>query len=373
MLLADVPAERARERAESARMGAVELSVAADVGVRPAQDRGDVALIHPSRDDTLVGPRGLRFRDERHECRGRIGAPHRRDLADVLAHVRLVQRVVAEDEILRRSDLPQDELRLRAIVEVALRVQHRERRLPHRPRIDVRGDVDAGASRTIERRDQARPLTPERPHGELHVRHLHGHVRHTADREQLVERLPEVAVLTPHVADVPPAHGADVLRDLQYFVPAREDSGVVLESRRQTERPSRHLLAHERAHAPDFVRRRDALEIVAHHARPDHPMSHIGRDIDRGRLRVDARENRGERILRPAILPGHDRRDTLRYHGQRFAVRREAAVVVAVRVDESGRERQSLRVDDAITRDARQRADGIDPSVHDAHVGDARR
>ena len=79
---------------------------------------------------------------------------------------------------------------------------------------------------------------------------------------------------------------------------------------RPVERPSgagSHLLAQQPLHAIDFGVRRDALEVVAHHAASERAVSGIGGDVDRRRLRIEPCEERGERQLRLAVLADHDR------------------------------------------------------------------
>ena len=310
-LLAHVAAEHAWERAEAARMRAIELSVAAEIRERPAEDRADVALVHASRDNAFVGGFRLRLRDQGHQRRRRIAAAETRDLADVLADVRRVERIVADDEIFRCRNLAQNEIRLGAVVEVALRVQDRERRLPHRVRVHVGRDLHTRAARAVERRDESVALTPERPHRELHMRDLHGHACDASDREQLVERLPELAVLAAHVTDVAAANGADFLRQLEDLATRGVNTRVVFQPRREAKRSRGHLLAHERAHARHLRVGRSASVVVADDPAADGAMPDVRRHVDRRGLRIDPRKETSEGEGRAAVLAGHDSGDPL--------------------------------------------------------------
>ena len=373
MLLADVVAEDARERPEPARMWTVELAVAADVRERPAQQRRDVVLVHARADNALALIRTPRLGDQRHQRRGRIGAAQRGDLPDRLARVRRVWRKRPQNEIVGRGDLLQDEVGLGAIGEVAIRVEHRQRRLPHRPRVDIGGNDNAFAPRRVELRDKLVALSPEPAHRELHVGHLHRHVCDAADRDQLVERRPELAVLAADVADVAAARRAGHLRKLEHLARSREDAGVVLEAGRQTNGAGSHLLAQQPLHAIDFAVRRDPLEVVAHHAASERAVSGIGGDVDRRRLRIEPCEERGERQLRLAVLADHDGRDALADRRKRVPAIEDAAVVMAVRVDEAWGKREPARVDHAVRGSGVPAADRLDRPVHDPHVRAARR
>ena len=138
-------------------------------------------------------------RDERHL--GRFAAL----LGDVghgAARVGGMRQIAAEQQAVGRRDLGEHLPGVREVLEVAVREEHGERRMPVKIRVDVGRDVDPLRPRVVEEREQARSLAPERPHGELDVRDLHGELRLPADREDLVDRLPERPVLAADVADV---------------------------------------------------------------------------------------------------------------------------------------------------------------------------
>ena len=80
-------------------------------------------------------------------------------------------------------------------------------------------------------------------------------------------------------------------------------------------------------------------------------MPGIRRDVDRDRSDSSSRANSRGEIRSAAILPDDDRRHALADHRERVARGVEAAVVVAVRVDEAGREREAVGIDHAFALD----------------------
>ena len=204
------------------------------------------------------------------------------------------------------------------------------------------------------------------------MRHLDRHVGHAADGEQLVERLPELPVLAPHVADVPAARRAGDLCELEHLVVRRENPWVVFQARGQTQSPRRHLFPQNLPHPFNFRWIRRTLVVVAHDFATDRAVSDVRRDVDRRWLRVELAEKRSERESRGAVLSRDDRRYALRYGRGRVAMLGQLPVVMAVRVDESGRERQPVRVDDAIGRIPRPVSDCVDATVQDTDVSVAR-
>jgi hypothetical protein len=73
-----------------------------------------------------------------------------------------------------------------------------------------------------------------------------------------------------------------------------------------------------------------------------------------------------------AVHADDDRRDALAHRGERGAILKEAAIVMAVRVDESGRQCQSAGVDNGLAIRQFERADCNDALAHDAHRAAAR-
>ena len=98
-------------------------------------------------------------------------------------------------------------------------------------------------------------------------------------------------------------------------------------------------------------------------------MPGIRRDVDRDRLaRRGVRTVDGE-IRSAAILPDDDRRHALADHRERVARGVEAAIVMAVRVDEARRQREAVGIDDAFARrSGRELADGDNAVAGDADV-----
>jgi len=91
------------------------------------------------------------------------------------------------------------------------------------------------------------------------------------------------------------------------------------------------------------------------------------RHVDGGRRLLLALEQFLDRIVHPAVLSGHDRRDALAHDRRSIAHLEQAFVVVAVHVDETRRERQTVRIDDALARHRFQVADRDDSVTVDAH------
>ena len=138
-------------------------------------------------------------------------------------------------------------------------------------------------------------MAPERAHRELHVRDLHGHLRDAPDRDQLIERLPEVAILAPHVADVPATHATGDLRELEHLRGRGENSGIVLQPSREAERAGGHFFGDELPHARQFGVGGRALEVVAKDVTANCAMADVRRDVYRRWLTVESREKLDER------------------------------------------------------------------------------
>src|SRR5579872_7488399 len=134
-----------------------------------------------------------------------------------------------EDDVVRERYVREDEAGLLLVRVVPLRIQHAEIRLPVCVGIDVRRELHARRTRTIEDADELVRLPPQIVHPELDVRHLDGHAVRTSDGDYLVDGVPEPAVLATNVADVPAAGVGRNLRERDDFVTRRVDAGVVLE------------------------------------------------------------------------------------------------------------------------------------------------
>ena len=127
------------------------------------------------------------------------------------------------------------------------------------------------------------------------MRDLHGHLRDAPNPDQLIERLPEVAILAPHVADVAATHATGDLRQLEHFRGRGENSGIVLQPSGEAERARRHFLGDELPHARQFGVGGRALEVIAHDVAANCAMADVRRDVDRRGLAVEPREKLGER------------------------------------------------------------------------------
>ena len=124
---------------------------------------------------------------------------------------------------------------------------------------------------------------------------MYREARLASDPEQLVQRLPERAVLAPHVADVAPPRVRGDARELDDLLRRREGARIVLESRGEPERTGGHLLAHEIPHARDLGGHRRAPPVVAHHALAYRAVSDERRDVHGGRRAFQPFEPRRER------------------------------------------------------------------------------
>ena len=185
-------------------------------------------------------------------------------------------------------------------------------------------------------------------HGQLHVRDLHGQPGLAPDGDDLVDGFPEVAILTAHVADVPPARRGRDPREIDHLGRRGVDARVVFEARGQTQRARAQLALEQGAHPPHLFRRGRAAEVRAHHLVADAAVARVSGDVDGGGLPLEPREEIGQRPGRAAVLPGHDRGDPLAHRGQRIAVLEQPAIAVAVGVDEAGRQDEAARVDDGL-------------------------
>src|SRR5687768_152921 len=371
--LANVFAEDARERAKAARVPAVECTIAAHVGERPPEQLLDVALVHARSDHAFRrATRPLLHRDrltnEGHERRRRVRPSCRGDLRHRLANVRRVGIEPGEQETIRRRHLAQHELGGLAIVEVTLGKQNRQRRLPVGIGIDVGGDVDARRARPLERAQEAVRLPPQAPHRELDVRYLNREVRLTTDRDDLLDRCPEVAILASHVADVStPERGGDLCQ-LDDLAGRRVDSGIVFEPGREPERAGRHLGPQKVLHATYLVGSRGATVVRAHHLLADRAVPRVRCDVDGRRHRLESREVLGQRRPRSTVLSYDDRRYALTDGAGGLGHFGESTIVMAMRVDEAGRQDQPTRIDDTLSSSRLENTDLGDTLTDNAYA-----
>ena len=183
------------------------------------------------------------------------------DLGHRLAGVRRIGREAPQEKAVGGRDLAQDELRRLPVLEIAFGEQHGQGRLPVEVGIDVGGDVDARGAGLVEDAQEAVGLAPQAEHRQLHVGDLDGELRLAADGDDLVDRVPEVAVLAPDVADVAAARGGGDLGQRPHLGAGREDARVVLEAGGKAERARLHLPLEQGAHPRELVRPRHAPEV----------------------------------------------------------------------------------------------------------------
>ena len=121
------------------------------------------------------------------------------------------------------------------------------------------------------------------------------------------------------------------------------------------------------AHARDLFSRRLSLEVLAHHLVADIAVTDECRDIDCGRCLLHALEQVLHRISHPAVLTDDDRRDALAHDRRGIAHLEEPILVVAVRIDEAGRQCQAAGIDTLFALPRFERTDFHDPVAVDAH------
>jgi len=122
------------------------------------------------------------------------------------------------------------------------------------------------------------------------------------------------------------------------------DPWVVLEAARETERAGRHLAVEQRSHVLHLGGRRLSLEVVSHDHVAQPAVTHVGRDVHGRRSLLHASEPIGEREARPSVLTDDDGRDALAHGAECAALGGEAAVMMAVCVDETGSEDEATSV-----------------------------
>jgi hypothetical protein len=217
------------------------------------------------------------------------------------------------------------------------------------------------------------------------VRDLHREVAFPPDRDDLIDRVPERAVLASDVADVSPALGADRGSEVQHLLARRVDAGIVLEARRETDRAGVPVRQQQRSHAVDLGLGRGTAEVLPHHLHPERVVPGVGSEVDGCRDRVEPAEEILEWELGSAVLPHDDGGNPLAHVRERVAMLADPVIGMAVGVDEPGRECQARTVDepvilvlpdiadrrDAVAQDADRPDDGaVAGSVVDGRVGD---
>ncbi len=295
------------------------------------------------------------------------------DLGQGLSDQRRLGAVVREDDPVRGRHVIEDELRDLAVLEVPFREQDRQARVPVLVGINVPRDVDALGARLVQDPEEARALSPPVLHCKLHVRDLHRDLRLAADSHDLVERGPELAVLAADVADVTATVACGFLREIDDLLARRIDARIVFQAGGEAERASLHAVFHAQAHLLEFFRRRVApVVVLAHRVDAQVSVPDEGRDVDRDRRLFHPLEQLAHRVGHGTVLARDDRRHALAHDRRRVAHLEQALLVVAVHVDEAGRERETLRVDDGLAAFRLERADFDDPVAVDADGAGAR-
>ena len=168
------------------------------------------------------------------------------------------------------------------------------------------------------------------------------------DLDRLRDRFVQGAVLAAHVRYVAAAARRGRHRECDHFVCVRVDPGVVRQSRGEAEDAVREFGLEQRLHRRDRFIAGLAAEVVAHDLPPQRAVPGVGRHIDRRRGLFQRREEVADREPRAPVLSGDDGRDPLAHHRQRRELVQQAAVVVAVRVDEPRGEDEAAGVVDRL-------------------------
>jgi hypothetical protein len=150
--------------------------------------------------------------------------------------------------------------------------------------------------------------------------------------------------------------------------------GVVLEPGGEPECARLHALCHALAHLLDLSGVRVTAEVVlAHRVAAQVPVPDEARDVDRDRRLLHALEEVAHRIGHRAVLADDDRRHALAHDGLRSRHLEEALVVMAVHVDEPGREHEALCIDHRLAALRLEVPDFRDAVAVDANGARARR
>ena len=261
------------------------------------------------------------------------------------------------------------------------RIQHRRAR---RVRIGVEPDrlPRAGPGDPLQR-FAAAPMV--RNAGDLVVRDHQRQPGFLGDPDRLVDRVEHMIGLVTDMRGVDPATDSRAPGQLHHLRRRRSGCQRIEEPARKPGSAGRHGRIHQRFHRGDLVRARRPVQPV-HHRRAQrsvpHQRNHVGgrpcgaqsiqpvpepgkAEPGRVRNRIQRRRRphpfrkRQRRQAQPAI-PGHDRRHALADLGLQQPLQ-QRGVVVRVRVDETRRQRQAIRVHHPVGRPALQPADTHDP------------
>ena len=374
LLLAHVTAEHAGESAGAARMRAVQFAVAAehDVGMRdePAQvvlaHRRDQHVLHRF----VAADLGLRGLDDAHVGFDRRHLPGRSDLFERLARERRLGRVLAEANGRGATVVGDRAGHLFRIEIVAIRHDDADRRVPERVRIHVGLQVDVLAAGLLEiRRHPRRRLVPDRRRTELDVRDLDRNARFAADAQDFVERFESPVGLVADVADVEAARRRRHLRQFDHFFRGRKVRRFVFEARRQAEGTRRQFLREQRLHLREFLRRRRAVQVLAHGLLAQRRVADHARHVDRRRRGLELPEPVPQRKVGLAILTNDNRGHALATHRGGIEILEQPAVAVAMHVDEARCEGQAVLVTHGLAgKRLKVRCDRRNPVALDADI-----
>ena len=192
-----------------------------------------------------------------------------------------------------------------------------------------------------------------------------------ADQYGLLDRIPQVTIFAPHVADVAATDARRLARQRDDLLRLRVNARVVLEARGEAERAGLQLPAEQNPHQAGFRHGGCPAVVVSEHFGAEPTVAHVRRHVDRYRGALQPPEEIGERESRPPVLAHHDGRDALADRRSRLGTLEDPPIVMAVRIDEARRQHEARGIHDVLTRDGCQvayRAHRVDDSGLDAHI-----
>ena len=283
----------------------------------------------------MSGPAALTIRTIE---RRRIDLLARGEIRQRRAVPRRVGAVAGDEDVLRAADLVEPDAPFLDVLEIAIGNEHIHRRLPVRIRIPVarRRPAPRGPRRRAPRAPRA--LCPTPPCRHLHVRDLDGDAGAAPDVDRLASTRRQPRSLRRGrgwnrgrryglIADASAANSAGW----------RVEAGVVLEAARQPDGAVLHRALHERSHHGDLAVGRRALEVGAEHEAAHRAVPDAGGDVDGRPRSLDPLEEVGDGQVAAAVLADQRGGDALLHLARGVGVIHEAAIRMAVHVDEPGR------------------------------------
>ena len=364
LLIADVAAEHARERAGAARMARRDAAVARDHHPRLPVERADVLVDHRGADHA-----GAAVLDDLDEELDRRLVLIVRDGVERAELVLGMRRMADDQHVRRAADVGERLLDARRVVVPLVGHEDGDRRAPGVVGIRVGGHVDAAARAASISAIAVGRLAPHADGAELDVRNLDRDVRALADRDRFPQRVEALVGLVADVRHVDAAVAGHDFRQLDELAGLGVAADFVFEAARQAGGAFAHPLIDEQRHARDLVGARGALEVVLHHQPAHGRVADERRDVDGGRRAPPLGQVVADRPRRVAVRPDDDRGDALRDLGLGRRIGGQPRGRMIVDVDEAGRDDEAVAVDHGVPGLRLDVADGDDAIVDEADVG----